>query len=62
MRQAASRGPSGDTATAAVVDERIGQLEQAIAHWQALDRATAEARLFPLAQLMVTVDRLDPCE
>ena len=55
LREATSRGPSGDTATAAVVDERIGQLEQAIARWQALDRATAEARLFPLAQLMVDV-------
>ena len=55
LREAASRGPSGDTATAAVVNERIGQLEQAIARWQALDRATAEARLFPLAQLMVDV-------
>ena len=39
----------------AVVNERIGQLEEAIARWQALDRATAEARLFPLAQLMVDV-------
>ena len=55
LREAASRGPSGDTATAAVVDERIDQLEQAIDRWQALDRATAEARLFPLAQLMVDV-------
>ena len=55
LREAADRGPTGDTAAAAVVNERIGHLEQAITRWQALDRATAEARLFPLAQLMVDV-------
>ncbi len=55
LREAASRGPTGDAATATVVNERIDHLEQAIKHWQALDRPTAEARLFPLAQFMVDV-------
>jgi alkylation response protein AidB-like acyl-CoA dehydrogenase len=55
LRQAAGGRPSGDTATAALVEERIDDLERAIAHWQSLDRATAEARLYPLAQLMVDV-------
>ena len=34
---------------------RIDDLERAIERWQALDRTTAEARLFPLAQFMVDV-------
>jgi alkylation response protein AidB-like acyl-CoA dehydrogenase len=55
LREAASRGPTGDAATAAVVNERIDHLDHAIKHWQALDRPIAEARLFPLAQFMVDV-------
>lgn len=55
LRQAAEHAPPGDDDTAAVVSQRIEQLEQAIAQWQALDRTTAEARLFPLAQYMVDV-------
>jgi len=38
-----------------LVAERIDQLSLAIERWKTLDRTTAEARLFPLAQLMVDV-------
>ena len=34
---------------------RIDDLEQAVGRWQHLDRATGEARLYPLAQFMVDV-------
>jgi alkylation response protein AidB-like acyl-CoA dehydrogenase len=54
LRQATSHGPAGD-ATAALVDERIDDVARAIERWQALDRPTAEAQLFALAQFMVDV-------
>jgi alkylation response protein AidB-like acyl-CoA dehydrogenase len=54
LRDAVASAPAGDP-TAALVGERIDDVERAIEHWQALDRTTAEARLFPLAQLMVDV-------
>jgi alkylation response protein AidB-like acyl-CoA dehydrogenase len=53
IREAANRAPAGDIRTFALVNERIDQVERAIAHWKTLDRATAEARLYPLAQLMI---------
>jgi hypothetical protein len=37
------------------VSQRVDDVEQAIEHWLRLDRTTGEARLFPLAQLMVDV-------
>jgi hypothetical protein len=37
------------------VGQRIEQVAEAIERWQGLDRTTAEARLFPLALLMVDV-------
>jgi len=55
LRDAARRAPTGDAATAAIVATRIDDLEAAIAAWRGLDPATAEARLYPLAQLMVDV-------
>ena len=55
LRDAAGRAPSGDAATAAIVATRIDDLDAAIAAWRGLDPATAEARLYPLAQLMVDV-------
>jgi acyl-CoA dehydrogenase len=55
LRDAARRAPSGDAATAAIVATRIDDLDSAIAAWRGLDPATAEARLYPLAQLMVDV-------
>jgi alkylation response protein AidB-like acyl-CoA dehydrogenase len=55
VRDAARQAPTGDAATAAIVATRIDDLAAAIAVWRGLDPATAEARLFPLAQLMVDV-------
>lgn len=55
VRQAAAQAPPGDDDTASVVSARIEHLERAITRWEALDRTTAEARLFPLAQYMVDV-------
>jgi alkylation response protein AidB-like acyl-CoA dehydrogenase len=43
---------SDDGATTALVAERIEDLDAAITAWSKLDRRTAEARLFPLAQFM----------
>ena len=54
LRAALEHAPSGD-ATTSLVSERVDQLATAIERWKALDRTTAEARLFPLAQLMVDV-------
>jgi alkylation response protein AidB-like acyl-CoA dehydrogenase len=55
VRDAARQAPSADAATAAIVATRIDDLEAAIAAWRGLDPATAEARLYPLAHLMVDV-------
>ncbi|MBO2452975.1 acyl-CoA dehydrogenase family protein [Actinomadura barringtoniae] len=55
LTQAAEAAPPGDDATADLVNERIGHLRQAITAWQGLDRPTAEARLYPLAQYMADV-------
>jgi alkylation response protein AidB-like acyl-CoA dehydrogenase len=55
LREAVGQAPTGDDATAVLVAERIDDLEEAIEHWQSLDRTTAEARLYPLAQFMVDV-------
>jgi alkylation response protein AidB-like acyl-CoA dehydrogenase len=43
---------AGETPVAALVARRIDDLEQSIEAWKQLDRETAEARLFPLAQYM----------
>jgi alkylation response protein AidB-like acyl-CoA dehydrogenase len=55
LEEAAGRAPEGDDATAGLVRERIGELRKAIERWHGLDRATAEARLYPLAQYMADV-------
>jgi acyl-CoA dehydrogenase len=55
LREAVEAAPPGDDVTRDLVTARIGDLEEAIKHWQALDPTTAEARLFPLAQFMVDV-------
>jgi hypothetical protein len=55
LRQAASNAPRGDTATAELVTSRIEDLAATIDAWRSLDRTTAEARLYPLAQYMVDV-------
>ena len=41
-------------------DGSVATLERAIEVWRSLDGPTAEARLFPLAQLMVDVYGLEP--
>jgi alkylation response protein AidB-like acyl-CoA dehydrogenase len=53
LRDALGRAPDGDPETVALVERRLGDLERAIARWEALEPRVAEARLFPLAQLMV---------
>ncbi|QXJ23301.1 acyl-CoA dehydrogenase family protein [Actinomadura graeca] len=55
LAEAAGRAPGGDDATAALVDGRIRNLREAIGRWRGLDRAAAEARLYPLAQYMADV-------
>ena len=54
LRAALDHAPSGDSTTG-LVAERVDQLAAAIDRWKALDRATAELRLFPLAEFMVDV-------
>jgi hypothetical protein len=56
LRQAVVAGsPSTDDRTLALVGTAVERLDEAIEAWQGLDRITAEARLFPLAQFMVDV-------
>jgi alkylation response protein AidB-like acyl-CoA dehydrogenase len=56
LRQAVLAGsPSGDDRTLALVGTAVERLDEAVEAWQGLDRTTAEARLFPLAQFMVDV-------
>ena len=55
LTAAVRQAPPGDDATAALVGERIEHVRQAIEKWRGLDRTTAEARLFPLAQYMTDV-------
>jgi hypothetical protein len=54
LRAAVANGPS-DQATTSLVAERVDQLATAIERWKGLERTTAEARLFPLAQYMADV-------
>jgi alkylation response protein AidB-like acyl-CoA dehydrogenase len=54
LREAVSN--AGESVQAArIVSARIDDLEAAIEAWKQLDRETAEARLFPLAQFMAEV-------
>jgi alkylation response protein AidB-like acyl-CoA dehydrogenase len=53
MREAVDN--AGESVASATVAQRLQDLESAIEAWQALDRETAEARLFPLAQFMAEV-------
>jgi acyl-CoA dehydrogenase len=55
LREAAGRAPADAAAMTAIVAGRLDDLERAIAHWRTLDSATAEARLYPLAQFMIDV-------
>ncbi|MGV9308183.1 acyl-CoA dehydrogenase family protein [Nonomuraea sp. NPDC003727] len=55
LTAAADQAPSGDSATVDLVRGRIDDLRKAITVWSSLDPVVAEARLFPLAQLMADV-------
>jgi len=55
LRSALATAPSGDQATVDTVSQSIELLEEAIGAWKSLDGATAEARLYTLATLMVDV-------
>ncbi len=55
LRDAVERAPQADKATRDLVAARLVDLTDAIEAWKALDRPTAEARLYPLAQYMVDV-------
>ncbi|MHB8669047.1 MAG: acyl-CoA dehydrogenase family protein [Acidimicrobiales bacterium] len=54
LRSALGSAPNGDP-TATLVAERVDNLATAIERWKALDRVTAELRLFGLAQMMADV-------
>ncbi len=53
LRQACDAAGDVDPATVGLVRRRVEQAERAIERWGDLDPVTAEARLFPLAQLLV---------
>ncbi|MEU9017398.1 acyl-CoA dehydrogenase family protein [Actinomadura sp. NPDC048394] len=55
LTEAVANAPGGDDATADLVSARIGHVREAIGKWRGLDRSTAEARLYPLAQYMADV-------
>ncbi|MFG1706665.1 acyl-CoA dehydrogenase family protein [Nonomuraea sp. M3C6] len=55
LTAAVDQAPSGDGATADLVRGRIDDLRKAITAWTSLDPVVAEARLFPLSQLMADV-------
>ncbi|SDJ97129.1 Acyl-CoA dehydrogenase [Nonomuraea maritima] len=55
LTAAAGQAPAGDDATADLVRGRIDDLRKAVTAWAALDHTVAEARLYPLAQLMADV-------
>jgi alkylation response protein AidB-like acyl-CoA dehydrogenase len=55
VRDAVRTATTTDADTTAVVAERVDDLDAAITAWRALDRTTAEARLYPLAQFMIDV-------
>ncbi|HJR24521.1 MAG TPA: acyl-CoA dehydrogenase family protein [Acidimicrobiales bacterium] len=55
VRAASAEAPDGDPGTVELVRQRIDELEETLARWPTLDRAVAEARLFPLATAMADV-------
>jgi hypothetical protein len=54
VRSAASAG-SGDDETAALVLQRIDDVEAAIGRWRGLERSAGEAKLYPLSKAMADV-------
>ncbi|MFG1684271.1 acyl-CoA dehydrogenase family protein [Nonomuraea sp. NPDC049269] len=55
LAAAVDHGPAGDSATVDLVRGGIDDLRKAITAWSSLDAPVAEARLYPLAQLMADV-------
>jgi alkylation response protein AidB-like acyl-CoA dehydrogenase len=55
LREGVGRAPRDDPSTRDLVATRIDDVATAIDVWRSLDRPTGEARLYPLAQLMVDV-------
>jgi len=55
VRSALGAAPSGDQTTVDTVTQSVALLEEAIRGWKTLDGPMAEARLYPLAMLMVDV-------
>lgn len=55
LAAAVDQGPAGDSATVDLVRGGIDDLRKAITAWSSLDGPVAEARLYPLAQLMADV-------
>lgn len=55
LGRAVESAPRGDDATVSLVAESLHDLGDAIERWRGLDRAAAEARLYPLGQFMVDV-------
>ncbi|MGH8775462.1 MAG: acyl-CoA dehydrogenase family protein [Jiangellaceae bacterium] len=53
VRHAVEHAPGGDDHTVDLVARAGQRAENAVERWRRLDPATAEARLFPLAQLLV---------
>ena len=54
IREAIGNGDQTD-ASVRLLEQRADDLSDAISAWKSLDRTTAEARLFPLAQFMIDV-------
>ncbi|MEO3869929.1 acyl-CoA dehydrogenase family protein [Nonomuraea sp. B12E4] len=55
LAAAVSEAPASDSATAGLVRTRIEDLRKAITAWSGLSADVAEARLYPLAQLMADI-------
>lgn len=53
IRQALDAAPNGDDHTVDLVAQAADRAGQAVERWRGLDPRTAEARLFPLAQLFI---------
>ncbi|MCF6472032.1 DNA alkylation response protein [Nonomuraea sp. MG754425] len=55
LEAALGQAPGGEAATVSLVEQRVADLRKAITAWSGLAPALAEARLYPLAQLMADV-------
>ncbi|HVM10108.1 MAG TPA: acyl-CoA dehydrogenase family protein [Acidimicrobiales bacterium] len=55
VRDAVAKAPDNDPETVDLVRRRIDEVEAVIEQWRTLDPVVAEARLYPLCQLMIDV-------